>query len=495
MDLVFPYFELYSKIKTPLYRSEIYNSYKDSDFRNNLHCFAYISDENSSCEELDGLTWKQIRLNVISCFVISCQREGALSDLKAALMRLLETTDIHDTKLAAKLLFSISQMKTFGENESLDDRALKKWKDIIYYYFYFAVTDKLHSDMAFSLYPELERDLEEYNQQVTMLYGASGNPGMYQLYALSNKKKPNIIALYECGELEYYGKGSSGKVNYEKAYEYYEATKECNNEHPLATWSIAYMRFHYDQELAKEHREYRVRQLEDELKNGKTNSWFDTILYNAETAYDNGCAAAANLLGKIINSPNEVFPISRRGKFKNRKAIDLFKESADAGYVFGCNNYAQACLNNANSTENKDKKRNLYREALKYLEKSALLGNPWAANKMGLYYMKGLDICGENIVEKNIELAFERFNYATVMINTESYYWPLINLCENFWFNTSSDYYRKIDIQEISELLTNALKNLSDREHEQREKIEGLIVRIREGRTFLEEQECIKYQI
>lgn len=469
VELVFPFFDIYSGKRTPLSRPEIYNVSAECDFRNNKNCYSYIFDENSVSDVLDGKTWRQIRLDTIHKFILSCQREGALADLKDILMELLEKTDIHDGKLTEKMLFSISRLKSFNGVGLLDEKSLDNWKNAIYYYFYFAVTDKLHSDMAFSLYPELERDLDEYNQKVTMMYGVSGNPGMYQLYALANRSKPNILALYECGELEYYGKGPSGKINYDKAYEYYELTKECNKEHPLATWSIAYMRFHYDQKLASEKPEYRVQQFEDELKNGKKNSWYEAILYNAETSYNNSCSAAANLLGQIIDSSDEEFPMSKRGKFKNRDSIDLYKESADAGYVFGCNNYAQACLKKAEKSEGIEKF-DLYKEAVKYLDKSAQLGNPWAANKMGLYYVHGFNVGQDVIVQKDVNLAYERFKYATVMSNAELYYWPLINICEYYWLNPESEKYKE-NVEQIKLLLRDALDKLQGRDEAQSEHI------------------------
>ena len=479
VELVFPEFELFSGIKTPLFRSEIYNTCIDYDFRNNKNCYAYMFGENDSCKEYHDKTWKQIRMEKIGKFIEECQKEGALNDLKAILMELLKKTDIHDYKLIAKLVLSIEKLKTSENCGYLDNKMIDNWKKNIYYYFYFAVTDKLHSDAAFSLYPELDKDLEEYNQKVTMMYGAAGNPGMYQLYALANKDRPNIIALYECGELEYYGKGPSGKISFEKAYEYYERTKKCNKDHPLASWSIAYIRFHYDQNLARVYNEYRISQLEEELKNGKRNSWYDKIIHNVEIAYDHGCSAAANLLGKIIDSTDEIFPIARRGKFADYKSIDLYKESADAGYVFGCNNYAQACLNKANKIKNKQEQRDLSREAIKYLEKSALLGNPWASNKMGLYYFKGLIVGGERILKEDKELAYKHFKYATIMMHAESYYWPLINLCKKYWINADSDKYGEVNLQKVVEFLELTLKNMDNEEKEQKAIIQELVLQIK----------------
>ncbi len=218
VDLIFPYFQEYANINTPLSRPEYYVQCIDNDFRSNSRCLSYILNENEQCDLL-SMSWKEVRIKAISEFIESCDRENALTDLKETLLSLLEKTDIHEKKLAVKLQGEILKLRGFktanigllNENENV------RWTNCLYYYFYFAVTDKLHSDMAFSLYPELEADLEEYNSKITLMYGVTGTPGMYQLYAMANRKNPNILALYECGELEYYGKGPSGKINYNNA--------------------------------------------------------------------------------------------------------------------------------------------------------------------------------------------------------------------------------------------------------------------------------------
>lgn len=381
---------------------------------------------------------------------------------------MLEKTDIHEKNLAVKLQGEILKLRGFktANNGMLNEKENVRWTNCLYYYFYFAVTDKLHTDMAFSLYPELEADLDEYNSKITLMYGVTGTPGMYQLYAMANRENPNILALYECGELEYYGKGPSGKVNYNNAYNYYMRTKECNNEHHLACWSIAYMRFHYSQERARLMPEYRVDEFERELVNGKGTRWFDEIMYDVQSSYDNGCSAAANLLGKIIESSDEVFPINRRGRFKTRTAKELFKESAEAGYVYGCNSYAQACLKESEIATNTDEKEQLLVEAVAYMEKSAIIGSPWASNKMGNYYYHGLYLNGHTIVKQNVELAYERYLYAQILGMTEGYYWPLINLCNLFWLNSSSNHYMEKDINWVNAEVVRALEKVQDSEQQ-----------------------------
>ena len=420
------------------------------------------------------MSGKYVRFKAVAEFIESCDRENALADLKETLLSLLEMTTIHEKKLAVKLQGEILKLRGFRtiDKGGLSEKEKNMWTNSLYYYFYFAVTDKLHSDMAFSLYPELEADLQEYNSKITLMYGVTGTPGMYQLYAMANRKNPNILALYECGELEYYGKGPSGKVNYNNAYNYYMRTKECNNEHPLACWSIAYMRFHYSQERARLMPEYRVDEFERELINGKGTRWFDEIMYDVQSSYDNGCSAAANLLGKIVESSDEVFPINRRGRFKTKKAKDLFQESAEAGYVYGCNSYAQACLKEAEVVASKREKEQLLKDAVFYMEKSATIGSPWASNKMGNYYYYGLTLDGNTIIEQDIELAYERYLYAQIMGATEEYYWPLINLCKLFWLNDSSTHYMEKDINWIRAEVVRALEKAQD--DEQRSQLKRL---------------------
>lgn len=463
VDLVFPCYSDYSGKKTLISRPEIYNAARDEDFRSYS---SYMLDENAKIViENETNTLEDIRKNEIKRFIKICVSERYIRRLKDVLVNLINETNVHKNKeLCEKMLNVIERLQPIGKIESeIERRWYDEWVYALYYYFYFAVTDKLHTNIAFSAYPELEQDLEEYNNKITLMYGVCGNPGMYQLYSLAERDNPNIIALYECGELEYYGKGPSGKINYQKAYEFYEKTRECNAEHPLATWSIAFMKFHYSQEKATENPEYRVQEFEEELIGGKrSNSWYDSILLNAQSSYNYGCAAAANLLGKIVESKDEAFPVSRRGIFKNISAKQLFKESADGGYVYGCNNYARVCINEAEKSIDSEEKKQLMREAIFYLEKSAMLGNPWAANRVGWYCINELIIDEEFIIKRNLNKAYKLFEYACIMTHAENYYWPLINMCNYFWLNPESEKYLMISKEEILAEIEIALKSVND---------------------------------
>lgn len=450
VDLVFPYYLDTTDKKTSISRNSKYLDERNDDFR----VFSkYILNENTINEELN-ITYERIRKDSIASFLKICIKENYLNNLKETLIRLLKETDIHpDNKLKIKLISLIERQKIIDRvNSNLETRWFGEWVDVLYYYFYYAVTDKLHSNIAFSAYPELEDNLDEYNNKVTLMYGVCGNPGMYQLYSMAERANPNIIALYECGELEYYGKGPSGVVSHQNAYKFYEKTREYNSEHPLALWSIAYMKFHYDKEKAKNDKRYRVEEFEEELKNGYSSSWYNSIISYAQTSYDYGCSAAANLLGKIVDASEDVFPLSKKGIFKYEPSDRLYKESADGGYVYGCNNYANCCLKKANAASG-EKKLLFYEEAIEYLEKSAKLGNPWANNKMGTYYLSGLSVEGKMIIAADNEKAYSLFASANIMCRAEDYYWPFINLCVNFWLNSESIHYKEMDCDWIKEEL------------------------------------------
>lgn len=460
INLVFPYYLDLTQKKTPIFRNEIYNANRQDDFRN---FSGYILDENARNMSLNNDTYEKIRKDEIASFLKVCISEKYLGDLKKTIINLLNETDIHsDYKLREKLMSLFERLQIIKKiDNELEYRWFDEWVDALYYYFYYAVTDKLHSNIAFSAYPELEEDLDEYNNKVTLMYGVCGNPGMYQLYSMAEREDANIIALYECGELEYYGKGPSGVINYQKAYDFYERTRKFNTEHPLATWSIAYMKFHYSVERAKSDYRYRVSQFDDELSSASKNSWFDSIIMYAQSSYSYGCAAAANLLGQIVDSSDEVFPLSKRGAFKYISSKQLYKESADGGYVYGCNNYANCCLKEANETIGIEKI-SLIREAIQYLRKSADLGNPWASNKLGYYYLNGLVVGEETIIEVNTVVAYELFEFANVMCRAENYYWPFINLCKSYWLNSTSNHYRERDFKWIKIELEYALDHIFD---------------------------------
>ena len=264
LEFVFPHYLEYSISKTSkdkiekkipqLSRSENQKRYSADDFKQ--VCTSYILNEDEKAVDyIDDekgeviylrTTWKNFRKEKIYEGLVKCWNNNVLGFLKRNLIENLRNTKIHDAKLCNSLMMVIERLKENAPRDiEMRRKWEKKWVDALYYYIFFAVTDKLNSDIAMSMYPNLENDLREYNERVTLMYGTSGKPGIYQTYALANRENPNIIALYECGEMEYYGTGPTREVNYQEAYRYYSKTRKYNPDHPLATWSIAYMKFHY----------------------------------------------------------------------------------------------------------------------------------------------------------------------------------------------------------------------------------------------------------
>lgn len=380
-----------------------------------------------------------------------------LNELKEIMLHALEKeTEIHkDNKKTEEMKKTIKHLNIIEDDDNDNIKYIGLWVDSIFYYIYYAVTDDLHNDMPYLNYP-LKKDLEEYENYVTLKYGSSGKPGLYQVYYLANKRN-NLIALYECGEHEYYGNGPSRKVNYEAAYDYYCRTIECVGNHPLALWSIAYMEFEYlNNGTPKE--EYRVRQIEDYIAQYGREGLCKDILDKIGTAYmysGSSKGAAANLLGKIMEAKEEVFPMYLKKGFYNKSARQYFEESAKEGYVYGCNNYSRICMEELQSEMKKSPKNVSYcyekaYERKKYLEMAANLGEPWAANQYALLVQDGWGVEGKLIVQKDIQKAYELFEYGEIMGEMEHYFWPLINICNRFWLNEGESGSRqKININDI----------------------------------------------
>lgn len=370
-------------------------------------------------------------------YINKAARKECLLVIRDRMKALLRNTKIHDAKLCEELYIAISELDL--------SKDYSKWVEAFYYYIHFAVTGILDMNIGYRKYKQLYQDLDEYQSQVVMGYGCSGVPGISKIYSLANRENPNIIALYEMGEMEYYGRGTSGKVDYSKAYDYYCKTLELNDAHPLALWSIAYMKFEYRKKNSQLENAY-IEELEEEYpenaiseqdKTKRWRRWCEDIINKVQMSYNYGCTAAANLIGKIIEAPEESFPFKQDFKYKNE--MDYYKVSADGNYAFGCNNYGLKCLEKMKKEPEKSKE---WAElAVKYFMKSADSGEAWALNKMAIYYMNGLVVNDAVVVPKDKEKAYELFSQAEKFCGMRKYYWPIINLVKNYWLNIDSKYY------------------------------------------------------
>lgn len=436
-------------IEKDIYRSSYYHVQAKMDF-NDLK--DYLLREE----------FKEQHLELLKNYVLIGQKKGALDKIKNHLTSLLKRTTAHDSLLCEKII---------EEFELSAD--INAWTQSLYHYIYFSISDRLHKDMALNKYRALTEDLLEYNKKVTMSYGTSGYPGMLQLYSLANREQPNIIALYEMGELEYYGKGPSGKINYESAFTYYLRTLELSDSHPLALWSIAYMKYNYGSKNSV--LKYgTVPKLDEECINGKRRFWYEDIINKVDESYAYGCGAAANLIGQIIASSDEKFPEKYKGKYRHETSERYFKESADSGYIYGCNNYYAYCKREAAKSDSEEKKCKLIKESIKYLSKSANSGEPWASNKLGNYYRKGLTVNDEEVIPQCCDKAYQCYSNAIIMSTNRRYFWPLINLSEHFFLNKNSKYYGIKSQGDLQRLIRDALDNLDITIIKEREQIEAL---------------------
>lgn len=397
-------------------------------------------------------------------YLIKARTGGYLESIKNRLIELLGKSDSREQRLCNALKRRLDNLSVSASDEL--------WATILYYYIYFAVTNNLPSKIGFQNYSKLDKDLEEYQERVILGYGCSGVPGVTQIYNMANRKEPNIIALYEMGEIEYYGRGFKEYPDYQKAYQYYEETLYHNAEHPLALWSIAYMKFNYKQigsplenvsipafekdffgNYDKNTREYKV----------KLRNWCEDIINKVTLSYKYDCAAAANLIGRIIDADDKIFPQIYKGDYKDKDSLEFYKESADWNYVFGCNNYADKCMKKALEMEKNFEQ--IADESIKYYEKSANeLGEPYAMNILGRFYLNGKIIRNKEIVKKDIKVAYDYFFKALNISGLKKYYWPLINICENFWLkdNAYVNYgYEEVKIEEIEKLILVAVKNVN----------------------------------
>lgn len=394
--------------------------------------------------------------------------ESTLEKLRNVLTSLLSYYDgsveksLHSREGCQRMIEELDKLYNFDIREVNYEQLVKEWSKRLYYYIYHAITNCIHSDLVYIDYP-IEEELKEYNDKVTMMYGTSGRPGMYQLYSLADKN--NTIALYECGEHEYYGKGPSGKINYQKAFDYYNRILTCKHIHPLAQWSIAYMQFEYLHSKEKSE-EYRVVEIEDLINQGG-GAIYKSIIEKVGTAYlyaGNAKAAAANLLGKIMECSDDFFPIVFRGIYNEKPAIDYYRESAEIGYVYGCNNYIRLLKNEINKNSTVKRIIQIAKEIRIFYEKAVLAGEPWASNQYALHLAVGWEINDVVVIAQDNRKAYKYFEYSMKMMNIQSYYWPLINICKYFWINPNSPKRKKTkeDMEVIIDLINTALSDVKE---------------------------------
>lgn len=287
----------------------------------------------------------------------------------------------------------------------------------------------------------LELDREEFNAEVLSKYGCSGRPGVYAIYNLADRETPNVVALYEAAELEYYGKGFSKNPDYQKAYDYYKkAVENPRAYNPLAGWSLGYM-FYYYKNPEKELKDAYIPEIDSmTVTDRKARS-----LQILKMSFNCGCPAAANVIAAIVDDDD--VPDIYKCNLKTSEEYLII--AANSNYVYAKNNLFDLYENRALKAESIEKKRELTEKAYSYLKESVDLGEPWAINK----YASHLFDIG------SIDTAFSYFKKAAYKLND----WASYNLLEKYYFpsiirnDTSLIYPDSIDMDFVNLLVKRCL--------------------------------------
>lgn len=284
----------------------------------------------------------------------------------------------HSTSAAGQLADHFRALASQPTSQQYSDpQAADVFKNALYVAMYFIATGFIVPKFS-EQFNGLEQDRREFTQEVLSKFGCSGDPGVFAIYHLADRvEAPNVIALFEAGELEYYGKGFSSTPNYANAYAYYIQAAEGKVYNPLASWSLGYMLYYYHNARKKKNK------LLDaeipELDAMSTEARYAKALAHLKLSFDCGCPAAGNVLAAMIDDPN----VPAFYKDKLYPAEVYLQAASDHGYVFAKNNLYNRYWNESLSLpEEKDKEVKALREkALALLKESADLGEPWATNK------------------------------------------------------------------------------------------------------------------
>lgn len=227
----------------------------------------------------------------------------------------------------------------------------------------------------------LDSDKVEYVNEVIAKYGTSGRPGIYAIYRLANRRNPNALALYEAGELEYYGRGYLSSPDYNAAFDYYKKAVEGEHYNPLAAWSLGYMYYHYHEpNHVLEHAYIRDIELQDMNFEDRVAKAIGLLNLSMES----GCPASANVLAQI--SADARIPASLKRGLMNQ--LDYLETAANAGYTFSLNNLGEHYLALSEKTGDEN-----FEKGFDYYRQSAELGEPYAMNKYAKYYL--YDVVGD----------------------------------------------------------------------------------------------------
>lgn len=328
-----------------------------------------------------------------------------------------------------------------------------------------------------------DRALMEFNENILMQYGISGNTGKNVIMQIARSGTDNPYILFEAAEIEYMKKYNTKSETddiencLDRAYEYYKRASDIG--FPLADWSLGYLA----QKCVE--KAWHVKAYENMTDEEKIREAVDCYL----KAEKEGCSKAFNSLGNIVAHSN----IKPEWKHGLKSAKDYYYQAAIRNNVFGMFNYAKTL----EAELREEIKRTTYpnhdkaiavkgKEMLDYFKKSADLGHPNACYRYALYYGHLIDektaITNEiQLVKKNKVLAIKYLEKAIKYHDYELYYDACLFLAEyiirdkRLFFHEEAE--RKRAIQYINMVEENLIEpgKANKRQKEQVAKLKKLI--------------------
>lgn len=327
-------------------------------------------------------------------------------------------------------------------------------------------------------------DFKEYSEKVLIKSGFSSQNAERDTLYLADKG--NVVAIKSYADLLFYKK-ILRKNNYRDAFGLYlNAAGLCEEEggfsftphaYPPAFWSVGYYLVNYKCESFLKNCG-KIETIE-KLNRAERLSW--ALSLAVACVKEVRLSAALNLIGRIFMEVSENAELYSCLKDEVNHALSslghslcvdspsscadaalaLFEKAADEGYVYACNNLARRNAEKifalVNESENKDSNviyaedtgdfTSLLNSYESYLKRSADKYEPYAANRLGLFYMLG-EVSSPDNARKlcfrsriNHAEAKKYFKKATVYPDANSA-WAFLNLIKYF----HRDYDQDIDL-------------------------------------------------
>ena len=286
-------------------------------------------------------------------------------------------------------------------------------------------------------------DEQILNETVFEKYGYSSPSSDREIICLA--LSGNKAALKSYADLLFYKKINC-KNNYRKAFPLYleaagitfsGADIECTGDGtPLAFYFIGYYLVNYKCESVLKKCET-IDEIECLTRDERLSLAMDLALATLSACR---APAAVNLIGRIINES----PSLRERLSQTRTPEEFFEDAAEEGYVYACNNLAAKEADMiVRGVGDIDSHINNF---IHYLTISADRYEPYAANRLGLFYMIGevRSSSGDKVLLHdyiNIPFAKKYFQKATVYPDANSA-WAYFNLIKYF----HKDYDTNIDL-------------------------------------------------